>query len=258
VARKSNASACASPCECASGFCADGVCCDSTCTSGCAACNLAGRLGLCSNHTVGTDPENACGNAVCSGAGACFAACSGVCSSSCKVSAFCSGTSCAPDKADGLSCSNACECTSGSCSVFFVDADRDGFGTGSSVGLCGANPPTGYARVAGDCCDTDNRANPNGAFESTARAGCGGFDFDCSGSVEQEFDVPNGCNTTGSCATQDLDCPGSGWTGSTVPACGASASYTSCTLRAAPASCGCGGCTTCITPSTSIRTQRCR
>jgi subtilisin-like proprotein convertase family protein len=71
-AKKANGTGCGAPNECSSGFCVDGVCCNNACTGDCKACNRAGTVGTCSNHSVNTDPESNCGTCrACNGAGAC-------------------------------------------------------------------------------------------------------------------------------------------------------------------------------------------
>lgn len=56
--------------DCASGFCADGVCCDEACDGPCAACDLAGSEGVCTQHAAATNPEPGC-EGTCDGAGTC-------------------------------------------------------------------------------------------------------------------------------------------------------------------------------------------
>ncbi|MBI5544686.1 MAG: hypothetical protein HY901_12410 [Deltaproteobacteria bacterium] len=116
ASKKARGVACAVGGECLSGRCADGVCCDTACTSTCAACNLAGHLGTCTNHAQGTDPEDACGRYACNGAGACSTSCTGGCSSTqCDSTGYCAGASCSAKKAKGASCGAGCECSSGHC-----------------------------------------------------------------------------------------------------------------------------------------------
>src|SRR4029079_11402392 len=45
---------CTSNSQCTTGFCVNGVCCDTACNSGCGACNLTGKLGICSAVASGT------------------------------------------------------------------------------------------------------------------------------------------------------------------------------------------------------------
>ena len=67
-----NGSACSAAGECASGFCVDGYCCNTLCAGECSACNIAGALGTCTQHSPNTDPDNECATClVCNGSGAC-------------------------------------------------------------------------------------------------------------------------------------------------------------------------------------------
>lgn len=81
---KGQGAACTDSSECGTaGGCVDGHCCDTTCTSGCMACNLSGKEGVCSpvaagsmptaGHTdCGPDPQSTCKrDGKCDGAGAC-------------------------------------------------------------------------------------------------------------------------------------------------------------------------------------------
>jgi len=56
---------------------------------------------------------------------------------------------------------------------YYVDADGDGYGTGSAFGFCEA--PMGWSLLDGDCDDADDAINP-GETET-----CNGIDDDCSG-----------------------------------------------------------------------------
>jgi hypothetical protein len=65
--------ACTTDTECGSSHCVDGVCCNTTCTGTCVACNLPGKVGICSNIDAGqSDPNGTppC-NDMCDGAGQC-------------------------------------------------------------------------------------------------------------------------------------------------------------------------------------------
>ncbi|MDO8516583.1 MAG: hypothetical protein Q7S33_00505, partial [Nanoarchaeota archaeon] len=50
---------------CASGYSADGVCCNSACSGACQSCNIAGKVGTCSNNVAGTDSSNECSSITC-------------------------------------------------------------------------------------------------------------------------------------------------------------------------------------------------
>ena len=64
---------------------------------------------------------------------------------------------------------------------WYLDADGDGYGDGSSVEGCDA-PTSAYVDVDGDCDDTDTAYNPG------VTPGCDGEDYDCDGSVDNDAD----------------------------------------------------------------------
>lgn len=79
---KSVGQPCACANECASGFCTDGVCCSGPCNGVCRACNVPGKMGMCSSipagmppvlaSQCGKQPESSCGlDGTCDGTGAC-------------------------------------------------------------------------------------------------------------------------------------------------------------------------------------------
>ncbi len=72
--------------------------------------------------------------------------------------------------------------------MFFVDADGDTYGTGTSMSICyGATTPAGYATIGGDCNDANAAINP-GATEICGNS----IDENCNGMAD---DVCGG-NTT--------------------------------------------------------------
>ena len=89
----------------------------------------------------------------------------------------------------GLTCANGLTTTTtgtfGTLGIFYVDADADGFGTGTAVLL--AAPTAGYVTISGDCDDTNANVFP-GQIEDL----CDLIDNDCNGIIN---DVPVG----GSC-----------------------------------------------------------
>jgi hypothetical protein len=60
--------------------------------------------------------------------------------------------------------------------TYYVDSDRDSYGTSSSIIAC--VPPAGYATKSGDCNDADIKVNPG------ARETCDGRDEDCNGAID--------------------------------------------------------------------------
>src|SRR5262249_9144628 len=121
----------------------------------------------------------------------CFATCTG--DTNCTSGNFCclSGmpcfstatnqNHCIAKQSDGTFCSAANQCSSGSCTLFYKDADSDGYGNATSSGkFCGTAAPTGYVSDNTDCCDSDGNAHPGQlAYFQTARVGCGGYDYNC-------------------------------------------------------------------------------
>jgi len=78
---------------CASGKCVDGYCCNSDCKGTCEACNVAGKLGTCSDIPAGTDPDGECkGDKECGG-DMCFG----------------SGNKCTAAKNTGTVCKESCD-----------------------------------------------------------------------------------------------------------------------------------------------------
>jgi hypothetical protein len=65
---------CDEPGQCTSGYCVDAICCENLCTDACESCDSPGNEGACIPYAAGTDPENECGGAGCSGADNCMGA----------------------------------------------------------------------------------------------------------------------------------------------------------------------------------------
>ncbi len=88
----------------------------------------------------------------------------------------------------------------------YRDADGDGWGSGPLVRVCPqtefAGCPPGYVDRSGDCCDSDSRARPGQTTSyDTPRTGCGGWDFDCDGTVRARYGVTSGsCEASSSTA----------------------------------------------------------
>jgi hypothetical protein len=92
------------------------------------------------------------------------------------------------------------------CSWFFVDIDKDGYGSGEPSCVCQA-PGSGFSVLAGDCDEESSEVHP-GALEL-----CDDKDNDCDQEVDETFDLetdPQNCgkcnflcqpdNATGACA----------------------------------------------------------
>jgi hypothetical protein len=159
----------------------------------------------------------------------------------CPAGWKCAGEGTCSKKDDGEACTSYEECASGSCGVYYRDADGDGYGTdqGSGAALlrCGTQAPDGYVTTGGDCCDSDWDAKPHAsAYHSAPRIGCGGYDYNCKDGEEPSA---SGVGDPGWCAD--------GWVGSQAP-CGAIGSWWTCYFHP-EGDCGCVD---------SPRTQTCR
>lgn len=112
----------------------------------------------------------------------------------------------------------------------YPDADSDTYYSTTSHSVCaGASCAAAgeSATVGTDCCDTDANAKPGQtSYFTTARTTCGGYDYNCNSSEEQQ-------NTNGvsysTCVSNGSACVfgvvgNGGWTGS-VPSCGNSAQW---------------------------------
>ena len=101
-------------------------------------------------------------------------------------------------------------------SVWYADADTDGFGAlADTVASCDA--PAGYGTDATDCNDADPTVNP------AAAEVCNGVDDDCDGATDDDdTDVDT---STGSAWYADSDSDGYGALSDTVTTCDAPAGY---------------------------------
>jgi hypothetical protein len=118
----------------------------------------------------------------------------------------------------------------------YTDVDRDTFRlTGSALmNSCyaagagfGGCPLGQTTRPDVDCCDSENDAyTGQSMYFTTARAGCGGYDYNCNGTTTQLYTAVS----TGTCGglREPSDCEdaviGDGWFGA-VPACGTGSSW---------------------------------
>ncbi len=134
------------------------------------------------------------------------------------------------------------------CFDHYYDGDGDGWGIAEdSRCLCaeGDGVVTGHTTpLDGDCCDADERVNPEQGGWFAGADACGSFDYDCSTQAEREHPSAGACTCPeGLCALGGCTHV-AGWVGA-VPACGQSQSFVT----------GCG--LLCL-EATEPRTQRCR
>ncbi len=95
--------------------------------------------------------------------------------------------------------------------TYFPDLDGDGWGVeAGDAGQRACVQPPGYAADAGDCDDFRAFVHPGGID------GCNGFDDDCSGEVDEGYDVGMAC-TTGTTCTGVIQCTDAGTTFCTAP-----------------------------------------
>jgi Cys-rich repeat protein len=89
----------------------------------------------------------------------------------------------------GAECLTAAQCSSGACTQFYRDNDRDLRGGSIPEKRCGVTADAGYATTNDDCCDYDARAWPGQTmfFDTPRDQTCGNsYDFDCNGVEERE------------------------------------------------------------------------
>lgn len=196
---------CAASAECASGSCVDGVCCDSACDGQCSICNATGNEGYCTPQIFGDDTTSA---QTCTGAHTCSIAIPTLNLPACRLKNL-------------QACNTNADCASLLCETFYVDHDGDGYGeTSTTLRFCevdGAAPPVGYVTQGGDCCDSDANAHPGQTKYFTSADACGGWDYDCDGTIQGSNGVfasgtvpATECGTTvhGSCSscTETIEC----------------------------------------------------
>ena len=137
----------------------------------------------------------------------------------------------------------------GGCTVYYTDADGDGFGTAPSKCLC---QPSGAINTitSGDCYDANGSAKPGQTQWFGVHRGDGSYDYDCNNTQEAHWLEVGICSSV-LCVTSSK----AGWydTGGAVPACGVNASWsTSCYVDWPWV------CTNSCCPNKQSRTQECR
>lgn len=100
--------------QCKDGHCSDGICCNTACNGQCQGCAVPGHVGTCFNYPRGSDPDNDCGQFVCSGYGSCVSQCTPLCGNpgfECKSSGWCWEGTCVPDLGFMQGCWDSCQCS---------------------------------------------------------------------------------------------------------------------------------------------------
>ena len=189
----------------AAGTCSNGACAMPTpqacasgkyCTGG-ACVNLVANGGACQGS--GQCASGNCSNTTCCAAGltGCSGTCvtlsnsnsnCGSCGRSCATGSSCTGGSCYLN--DGQACTTGGQCLTGTCSTFYVDGDRDTYGSNAFIQQCGTTIPTGYANRSGDCCDSDPNAKPGQTNTYSVPDACGSFDYNCDGHATLKINLP--------------------------------------------------------------------
>jgi hypothetical protein len=148
------------------------------------------------------------------------------------------------------------ECSSGFCRAWFVDIDGDFHGSGSRTLLCSPDPAddttifqasgaviaflsvdgTRYSEVGDDCCDSTlaiaanifpGNTNP-GITPQTACPSVASFDYNCSGTVTDQFSTFGIGVPSGGCSSLVSSCSAMAWVGA-LPDCGTVGQVQSCT-----------------------------
>ena len=169
---------CASAMDCASGFCVDSVCCDTspvTCNGDCEACNLVGKMGIC---TVRTNLDNTEVTSTCW---------------------YCNGTndtSLAYTGYTGVSCTGSNACFSGTCLPSYCDEDNDTHFT-TSVAQCSSG--RFQSTVGDDCNDSCLTCYPGSTAYTSSPDG---YDQDCDGSIDETLCT----NPYSPCSTGNVLC----------------------------------------------------
>jgi hypothetical protein len=173
-----NGSPCQTNPQCLSNNCSGSVCCaagQSGCTGSCVA--------------LATDNSNC-----------------GACGRPCTLGQqTCTNGTCRAN--DGKPCAMPSDCASGICGHWRIDGDRDGYGTGDPVGICGAaSPPPGFSAVSGDCCDSNAAVNPGVTdFQPAAAPACPGgsmvspWDWNCNGVIDADLQHISDCGVPPAC-----------------------------------------------------------
>jgi cysteine-rich repeat protein len=146
-------------------------------------------------------------------------------------------------------CDPSTGCTHERLPTWYRDEDGDGFGVATDT-RCAATEPEGYADTDGDCCDTNEDANPDQTGWFATAHECGSYytayDYDCNGTNERRWTALGHCSHSGGgCSVAP------GWAGTYAPYCGYVGTWIeTCVMDT-------GGTMTCVPGETVTRTQEC-
>jgi hypothetical protein len=102
------------------------------------------------------------------------------------------------------------------CTVYYADADGDGYGD-PGARICSCRPDPAFPVTDGtDCCDIDGQAYPGQTGWFGPTNWCDSMDYDCSGVMEVRY--PG--TALGSCVGAVTCDFAEGWSGGIVPGCG--------------------------------------
>jgi hypothetical protein len=180
----------------------------------------------------------------------------------CDDSNQCTDDSCVPSSgcvftphtrgcSDGDSCTGPDSCDGyGHCIPgpdlprWYRDTDDDGYGDPGHT-ICAHTTPVGYVGNDDDCCDSEVDVHPDQMGYFCSSFTCAGtstpsWDYNCGGADIKRWYYQGDCfyDTYGYCTYWD------GWLGSTIPACGVTASFIT-------------GCNYYCNPITAPRCQEC-
>ncbi len=101
---------------------------------------------------------------------------------------------------DGAPCVSNNDCLSNTCSAFYQDSDKDGYGDVKSIVLrCGNIAPSGYITDKTDCYDKNVNAKPSQTLCFTTDRGDGSYDYNCDGKEDRCDSIT--CTKDTECAT---------------------------------------------------------
>jgi len=200
--------ACSTASDCDSDLCSDGVCCDAACSGQCQACNVPGKLGVCTTVTgEPRAPRKACAGA----SGLCGGSCRGTNPNACSFAdtkTVC-GASCKSNSQTTSSCNGLGDCVVGAAASCNNLACADERSCKPSC-VTSADCVDGFACESGKCingttCIDERTAQPlSGPPQDCGRYQCL---LGCKTTCISVNDcvAPNVCNAAGACVSGDAE-----------------------------------------------------